>query len=134
MNNVQATHYTLTAEQKSEFYKKMIAIAIPVIIKNMISIGLGMADTMMIGKLGEEQLAGVGAAQSADVVVLGARIRLFQRCCSARFAVLGRGDVHRVRNVLGLDFLVGALAGILTVASTYLLGPQLVWRFRENRL
>ena len=56
MNNVQATHYTLTAEQKSEFYKKMIAIAIPVIIQNMISIGLGMADTMMVGKLGEEQL------------------------------------------------------------------------------
>ena len=29
----------------------------------------------------------------------------------------GAGNVHRVRNVLGLDFLVGALAGILTVAS-----------------
>ena len=46
MNSMKETHYMLTVDQKSDFYKKMITIAIPVIIQNIISIGLGMADTM----------------------------------------------------------------------------------------
>jgi len=134
MSNVQATHYTLTADQKSEFYKKMIAIAIPVIIQNIISIGLGMADTMMIGKLGEDQLAGVGAANQLMWLFWGVVFGYFSGAVAHASQYWGAGNVHRVRNVLGLDFMVGFLAGVFTVACTYLLGPQLVWLFSREQV
>ena len=44
------------------FYKTMMTIAIPIVIQNIISIGLNMADTIMIGKLGVDELAAVGTA------------------------------------------------------------------------
>ncbi len=44
------------------FYKKIQIIAIPVILQGMISAGVGMMDTLMVGKLGEIQLSAVSLA------------------------------------------------------------------------
>ena len=41
------------------FYKKMIFIGVPVVFQNLISIGLNLIDTLMIGMLGEQELAAV---------------------------------------------------------------------------
>ena len=40
----------------------MLTLAIPIVLQNLISIGLNMADTVMIGKLGVDELAAVGTA------------------------------------------------------------------------
>ena len=40
-----------------DFYKKLSLVAVPVIIQNVISIGLNMIDILMIGRLGENELA-----------------------------------------------------------------------------
>ena len=45
-----------------EFYKQIRIIAIPVILQGMISAGVGMMDTLMVGKLGEVQLSAVSLA------------------------------------------------------------------------
>lgn len=44
------------------FYRTVLMIAIPIVIQNLISIGLNMADTIMIGKVGVDELAAVGTA------------------------------------------------------------------------
>ena len=49
-------------EEKKQFYRKVLIIAIPVVIQHLISIGLNLVDTLMIGLVGEEALAAVGAA------------------------------------------------------------------------
>lgn len=132
MNSMKETHYTLTVDQKSDFYKKMITIAIPVIIQNIISIGLGMADTMMVGKLGEDQLAGVGAANQLMWLSWGVIFGYFSGAVAHASQYWGAGNVHRVRNVLGLDLAVGLTAGAFTIVCTYLFGPQLVWLFSRD--
>lgn len=45
-----------------EFYRNVIHIATPVILQSLITIGVNMADTMMLGKMGEGQLAGSSLA------------------------------------------------------------------------
>ena len=57
----------LTLEAKT-FYKKMFLIGVPVIFQNLISIGLNLIDTLMIGKLGAEELAAVGAANQVYLI------------------------------------------------------------------
>ncbi|MGY3815620.1 MATE family efflux transporter [Globicatella sulfidifaciens] len=49
-------------DQKNQFYKTMLAIAIPVAIQNLITSSLNMLDTLMISSLGDITLAGVGLA------------------------------------------------------------------------
>ena len=45
-----------------QFWRTMLTLAIPIVLQNLISIGLNMADTVMIGKLGVDELAAVGTA------------------------------------------------------------------------
>lgn len=40
----------------NDFYKRMLAIAIPVTLQNLITIVISMADTLMLGSLGEVAL------------------------------------------------------------------------------
>ena len=44
------------------FYRKLFAVAFPIILQNMITIGVNMMDTIMLGKYGEIQLSGSSLA------------------------------------------------------------------------
>ena len=41
----------------ASFYEKLLAIAVPVALQNLITVGVSMLDTLMLGSLGEVQLS-----------------------------------------------------------------------------
>lgn len=45
-----------------DFYKTVVRIGLPIVLQGMITIGVNMADTMMLGQMGEIQLAGSSLA------------------------------------------------------------------------
>ncbi len=55
------------------FYKKTALIALPIAAQSMITIGINLADTVMVGKLGDAQLSAVGQANQF--------VSIFQICC-----------------------------------------------------
>lgn len=55
------------------FYKKLLQIAIPVVLQSVITIGVNMMDTLMVGQLGEAQLSATSLANEF--------INLFQILC-----------------------------------------------------
>ncbi len=48
----------------SKFYKLVASIAIPIALQGLITTGVNMMDTIMIGKVGETQLSAVSLANS----------------------------------------------------------------------
>lgn len=60
-------------ETNPEFYKKAAGIAIPVTLQNLITIGINMMDTIMLGRLGEVALSASSLANQF--------INLFHICC-----------------------------------------------------
>ena len=49
-------------EEKRIFYRKLFKVGFPVLIQQIVSIGLNLVDTIMVGKVSENALAAVGAA------------------------------------------------------------------------
>ena len=49
-------------ETRRIYFHKVLMIGIPVVLQNLISISLNLLDTIMIGRLGENEVAAVGAA------------------------------------------------------------------------
>ncbi len=45
-----------------QFYRKLTIVGIPMVIQQIIAVTLNLADTIMVGKVGENALAAVGAA------------------------------------------------------------------------
>ena len=58
-----------------QFYRKLTVVGIPMVIQQIIAVTLNLADTIMVGKVGENALAAVGAANQVyfifGVVVVG---------------------------------------------------------------
>ena len=51
-------------KEQIEFYKKVFTLALPIALQSLITIGVNMLDTMMVGKLGDNALSATSLANS----------------------------------------------------------------------
>lgn len=101
-----------------EFYKKVAAIAIPISLQSLITIGVNMMDTIMLGKLGETALSASSLANQF--------ISIFQICCmgigmgasvlTSRF--WGMKDNSSLKKAVTIMFRLCFLFGLLFTAAT----------------
>lgn len=110
--------FEMTAWNKRGFYREMIAIAIPVAIQNIITVGVSMADTVMLGSLGETPLSASALANQLffifTLVMFGTSGGT--NVLAAQF--WGKRDIASIKKVLGYTYrLVLAVAALMTVIS-----------------
>ncbi len=106
---------------EKNFYKKLIKIAAPIAVQNLIMSSINLADVFMIGKLGEAPLAALGLANQIMflLVLLLFGINSGSGVFIAQF--WGKGDTANIHKVLGLTF----LGSILTV-MLFFMGSQFI--------
>lgn len=94
-------------------YNTMLTIALPVIIQHLISIGLNLVDTIMIGRLGEPELAAVGIA-NRFFMIFGLFCFGFYSGCSVFISQYwGVKDIKNIRRVFGIEIMSGLLVSVL---------------------
>lgn len=115
------------------FYKTVLVLALPVVLQNMITIGVNMLDTIMLGTYGETQLSGASLANEF--------ISLHQILClgiGGGAAVLtsqfwGAKDIPAMRRVivlmLRISLVLGALLGVASLTV-----PDLLMRIYADEL
>lgn len=96
-----------------EFYKTMLVLAVPIIVQNLISTSLNMVDTLMIGRLGEIELAAVGLANKFyfffSLVLFG--IYSGSGIFMAQF--YGKKDTDSIKKVMGLSLSIGLVISMI---------------------
>lgn len=114
------------------FYKAMIGIALPIALQNLITSSLNMVDTVMIGELGEAQIAAVGLAN--QYFFLFAVIMFGINSGAAIFVAQfwGKEDVQNIRRILGIALISGGVLSTLFTLGA-LLAPGTILRvFTED--
>lgn len=108
-----------------EFFKTFIKLAIPIALQNLVISSLNMVDTIMVGQLGETEIAAVGLANQIFFL-----LNLFMFGIVSGSAIFtaqfwGKKDVLNVRRVLGLSLMLSiavsflfTLLGIFAPVST----------------
>lgn len=87
-------------KRDKEFYKRLFLITTPIALQNLITSSLNMLDTMMIGKVGEIELASVGIANQyyflfslvTNAIAVGASVLIAQ--------LWGKKDCNNIKLVL----------------------------------
>ncbi len=103
------------------FYNKMIAIAIPIMLQNLISSMLNMVDTAMVGALGEAQIAAVGLANQVFFLFYLLIYGINSGCGIFIAQYWGSKDEENIRKTLGFSLIVGVVVGfIFTLIALYL--------------
>jgi len=115
----------------SHFYKTLLMLAGPLIVQNMLSVSVGLADNIMVGQLGERAVAGVLVANQVqnilNMLVIG---------ISASLALLaaqywGKRDIESVKAVVAIGIKIALAVGII-VSIVVLTMPSTVLRIFTN--
>lgn len=100
------------------FYRRLITLALPILVQNLITNSLGLVDTFMVGTMGEAPLAGVTLA---NIPIFVAQLMMFGIQSGSSVLISqykGKGDLDSINRVMGLGMYV---AGALTFAFALLL-------------
>mgnify|MGYP001179137102 CR=1 FL=1 len=85
------------------FYKDLGVIAAPIIIQNFISTSLNMVDTIMIGMVGETQIAAVGIANQVFMILCMFLFGICSGCGIFISQFWGKRDKDNIKRVVGLE-------------------------------
>lgn len=93
------------------FYKKALVIALPIVIQNFITSSLNIVDTMMIGKLGENEIAAVGIANQyfflLNILIMG----LFSGIGIFISQYFGKKDDKNIKKLVGIGLIAAIVVG-----------------------
>lgn len=114
------------------FYKKILTIAIPIMIQNLITNFVALIDNIMVGQVGTEQMSGVAIINQIFMVfnlavfgsVSGAGI-----FCAQFF---GKGDNEGVRHTFRFKIITAIVITILGTAVFLLLGDGLIMSYLHD--
>ena len=115
------------------FYIAIITLALPIMLQNLLAASLSFVDTVMIGQLGEVQIAAVGLANQMFFLV----ILLFFGISSGAsifFAQFwGNGDLKSIHKTLGLALTLGVSSAALLSTISILFPDKIMRVFSPDR-
>ena len=114
-----------------EFYKTLLMLAIPMALQSLLSVSVGLADSIMVGQLGESAVAGVMVANQVQHI-----LNFLVMGISATLVIIaaqywGKNDTDSVKALvaIGLKF---AIVISFTVSVVVLIFPAQVLRIFTN--
>jgi len=115
-----------------DFYSKLVTLAIPVTIQNLIASSLGMVDTVMVGALGNEPMAAVGVSNQFGLIVflMYAAIHSGASIFIAQF--WGKKDYENIGKVVNIGIVLGIVVSFLFSIVGILFSRQIVSIFNTN--
>ncbi|MBR5376729.1 MAG: MATE family efflux transporter [Lachnospiraceae bacterium] len=114
------------------FYKKVVAIALPIMLQNGITNFVGLLDNIMVGRIGTEQMSGVSIVNQLLFILM---LCLFGAASGAGVLgaqYYGKGDMEGVRNVFRIKVMISALMVLLAVAVLWLFADPLISLFLHD--
>ena len=119
-------------ETRRIYFHKVLMIGIPVVLQNLISISLNLLDTIMIGRLGENEVAAVGAANQVYFVFTVTMFGLFSGAAVFTAQYWGAKNLDGVHKMVGIDYFVGALLAVLVSLASYIFAPYIINVFSSS--
>lgn len=99
--------------KNKQIYKKIAFIAIPIALQNLINVGVGMMDTLMIGNISETQLSGIAQAGQPYFLFTLLIFGLASGSCVITAQYWGQKQIDPIKKILGLVLKIAMASGIL---------------------
>ncbi|MBB6478577.1 MATE family efflux transporter [Spirochaeta isovalerica] len=95
------------------FFRSMLSIALPLALQNLIQSGLNMIDTLMIGRLGETEIAAVALSNQVFFLLVLILFGITSGASVFASQYWGSRDIKGLRESLSLSLLLAGGAGLL---------------------
>ncbi len=115
-----------------EFWKLLISVSIPIIIQNLIGSSLNMIDTLMIGQVGQNEIAAVGIANQMYLLILWGLTGI---CGGGMIFIAqfwGKRDINLVRKMLGLTLMITIAFSVIVTAVVEITPNTIIGFFTKD--
>ena len=124
MKNIRAKYFG-----DKDFYKMILAIALPIVIQSLFTNFVAMLDNVMVGKVGTDQMTGVAVVNQLIFVF---NLAVFGGMSGAGIfsaQYFGRDDYKGVRNVFRMKIIIGLIIIAVSLTVFLLLHKPLINMF-----
>ena len=118
--------------KEENFYRKLTVIGIPMIIQQVIAVTLNLADTIMVGKVSENALAAVGAANQVYFIFSVVLFGIFSGAAVHAVQYWGIRDLVSLRKIVGIDYTMCLVLSVPTVAVVFAAAPFFIRLFSQE--
>lgn len=116
----------------SRFFPRLIAIAAPILLQNLLSSSLNFIDVFMIGQLGEASVAAVGSANQFFFVFIMIVFGLASGSAIFTAQHWGQKDIRSIRSVMGIGLTLTMSVASLFTAATLLFPESIIRIFSKD--
>ena len=114
------------------FYKKVAIIALPIVIQNFITSSLNIVDTMMIGKLGENEIAAVGIANQYFFLLSILMMGLFSGIGIFVSQYFGKKDNENIKKLIGIGIVCAIVMGSIFTITAQIFPEGIIGIFNKD--
>lgn len=107
-------------------YKTLVKIAGPIAIQGVVSASLGLVDNLMVGSLGEAELASVGIATQIYYIFYLLLFGFTSGTATFMAQFYGAGDFKNIRKVVGFSITVAFCAGMIFFIGAFFFTDELL--------
>ena len=115
-----------------DFLRTMLKIALPIMIQNLVTSSLNMADTVMVGKLGEVEIASVGIANQYFFFFTMILTGLCGGCSVFISQYWGKKDLPNIKRILGLGLISVLFVSIIFMTAGFISPQGIISIFNKN--
>ncbi len=119
---------------EKDFYRKMLKIALPIMLQNFISSFLNMIDTVMVGKLGETEIAAVGMANQYFFFFSMFLIGLSAGCSVFIAQFWGKGDIKNIKRIMGVGLISAIVISLIFMFLGFYFPDRAIALFNNDKL
>lgn len=116
-------------QESKDFYKKVLALVIPMALQNLINTGITTADVVMLGKVGEDVLSGCSLAGQIQFILNLIFFGITSGATVLTAQYWGKGDRRTIEKVLGIALRVAFIAAFVFTIVTLWFPTQLMHIF-----
>lgn len=118
--------------QEKGFYKRLLLLAAPLALQNIITYSVGLADNIMVGRLGELALSGAYVGNQLQNV-----LHMLVMGLSAALIVLGaqfwgKRETDKVKSIVGIALKFGLGAGLILLTVTLITPSGVLGLFTDD--
>jgi len=110
----------------SDFYKDLFVLALPIVLQNFITSSVNMLDTLMIGRVGEAEIAAVGIANQYFLLFHLIIIGIFSGCGVFFAQFWGKRDITNIRRVLGIGMIAASVVSLVFTAAAWIFPETII--------
>ena len=117
-----------------KFLRNMLKIALPIMIQNLVTSSLNMADTIMVGKLGEVEIAAVGIANQYFFLFTMILTGLCGGCSVFISQYWGKKDSTNIKRMLGLGLVSALIVSIVFMVAGFVSPETIISLFNKESI